>query len=124
MTNQPTQTPEFALGYRQLMLGGLAGELELTKRVIAAIPDDKSGYRHDPNGRTAWELAWHLANTDVQFMNGGQTQDSSGTCGVVRRQLQEGSGSGRRTNRGPIAHARQFHGSVQFSRRALSGLSE
>jgi uncharacterized damage-inducible protein DinB len=70
MTNQPTQTPEFALGYRQLMLGGLAGELELTKRVIAAIPDDKSGYRHDPNGRTAWELAWHLANTDVQFMNG------------------------------------------------------
>lgn len=63
-------TPEFALGYRQLMLESLAGELELTKRVIAAIPDAKSDYRHDPHGRTAWELAWHLANTDVQFMNG------------------------------------------------------
>ena len=70
MTNQPAHTPEFAIGYRQLMLQGLAGEMEITKKVMAAVPDAKSDYRHDPNGRTAWELAWHLANTDVQFMNG------------------------------------------------------
>ncbi|MGD0567828.1 MAG: DinB family protein [Candidatus Sulfotelmatobacter sp.] len=67
MTNH---TPEFALGYRQLMLKGLAGEMEITKKVIAAIPDAKSDYRPDPHARTAWELAWHLANTDVQFMSG------------------------------------------------------
>ena len=30
----------------------------------------KKDYRHDPNCRTAWELAWHLANTDVQFLDG------------------------------------------------------
>jgi len=30
----------------------------------------RDSYRHDPNGRTAWELAWHIANTDVQFMEG------------------------------------------------------
>jgi uncharacterized damage-inducible protein DinB len=63
-------TPEFAIGYRQLMLESLTGEMEITKRVIAAVPDAKSDYRPDPHARTAWELAWHLANTDVQFMNG------------------------------------------------------
>ncbi len=70
MTDQQAPTPEFALGYRQLMLDGLGRELEITKKVIAAIPDSKSDYRPDPKARTAWELAWHLANTDVQFLNG------------------------------------------------------
>lgn len=70
MSAQQAPTAEFALGYRQMMLGCLGNELEITKKVIAAIPDDKAGYRPDPNARTAWELAWHLANTDVQFLNG------------------------------------------------------
>jgi len=70
MSAQHAPTPEFALGYRQLMLDGLNRELEITKKVIAAIPDDKSDYRCDPHARTAWDLAWHLANTDVQFLNG------------------------------------------------------
>jgi uncharacterized damage-inducible protein DinB len=70
MTAQPAPTPELALGYRALMLDGLGRELEVTKNVISAIPDAKSDYRPDPNARSAWELAWHLANTDVQFMTG------------------------------------------------------
>ncbi len=67
---QPAITPEFAAGFRQLMLDGLMRELEVTKRVLAAVPDDKSDYRPDPHARTARELAWHIANTDVQFLNG------------------------------------------------------
>jgi uncharacterized damage-inducible protein DinB len=67
---EPCATNDFALGYREMMLQGLAREVETTKKVLAAIPDDKRDYRHDPNGRTAWELAWHLANTDVQFLDG------------------------------------------------------
>ncbi|MFZ1133187.1 MAG: DinB family protein [Terriglobales bacterium] len=63
-------TPEFVLGYRALMLDGLAREVETTKKVIAAIPEGKKDYRPEPHARTAWELAWHLANTDVQFMDG------------------------------------------------------
>jgi uncharacterized damage-inducible protein DinB len=63
-------TPDFALGYRAMMLDGLAREVETTKRVLAAVPDDKKDYRPDPHARSAWELAWHLANTDVQFMEG------------------------------------------------------
>jgi uncharacterized damage-inducible protein DinB len=63
-------TPDFVLGYRAMMLDGLAREVATTKRVLAAVPDAKKDYRPDPNARTAWELAWHLANTDVQFMDG------------------------------------------------------
>jgi uncharacterized damage-inducible protein DinB len=63
-------TPEFALGYRAMMLDGIAREVETTKKVLAAIPEGKRDYRPDPHARTAWELAWHLANTDVQFMDG------------------------------------------------------
>jgi uncharacterized damage-inducible protein DinB len=63
-------TPEFALGVRAMMLDGIMREAEVTKRVIAAVPDAKSDYRPDPNARTAKELAWHLANSDVQFFDG------------------------------------------------------
>jgi uncharacterized damage-inducible protein DinB len=63
-------TPEFAIGYREVILQGFANEIQITKKVIAAIPDAKREYRPDPNARTAWELAWHLANTDVQFLDG------------------------------------------------------
>ena len=63
-------TPDFVLGYRDLMLDGLAREVETTKKVLAAVPDGKKEYRPDPCARTAWELAWHLANSDVQFLDG------------------------------------------------------
>jgi uncharacterized damage-inducible protein DinB len=62
-------TPDFAMGYCAMMLDGLAREVEITKRVLAAVTDGKRDYRPDPHARTAWELAWHLANTDVQFLD-------------------------------------------------------
>ena len=62
-------TPEVAMGYREIMLQGFANEIQITKKVLAAVPDAKRDYRPDPNARTAWELAWHIANTDVQFLN-------------------------------------------------------
>ena len=49
-------TPEFAAGLCYMMLDGVSREMETTKKVLAAIPDDKSSYRPDPNARTAWEL--------------------------------------------------------------------
>ncbi len=69
-TAQQALTPEMAAGFRAVMLDGVTRELETTKKVLAAIPDAKAEYRPDPHARTAWELAWHLANTDVQFLNG------------------------------------------------------
>jgi len=63
-------TAEFALGYRAMMLDGINREAQTTKRVIAAVPDAKADYKPDPNARTAKELMWHLANSDVQFLDG------------------------------------------------------
>jgi len=64
---QPALSPEFAVGTRESMLQGLSREMETTKKVIAAIPEDKRDYRPDPKARTAWELAWHIASCDVQM---------------------------------------------------------
>jgi uncharacterized damage-inducible protein DinB len=68
--SQQGLTPEFALGYRAMMLDGIVREAEITKKVIAAVPDAASSYKPDPHARTAKELAWHLANTDIQFLDG------------------------------------------------------
>jgi uncharacterized damage-inducible protein DinB len=68
-TAESVVSPDFALGYREMMLQDLAREVETTKKVLAAIPEGKKEYRPDPNARTAWELAWHLANSDVQFLD-------------------------------------------------------
>jgi uncharacterized damage-inducible protein DinB len=64
----PAITPEFAAGYRAVVLEGLTNEIETTKKVLAAIPDAKRDYRPDPKARTAWELAWHIASEDVLFL--------------------------------------------------------
>jgi len=69
MSQQPAPTPEFVLGLRALMLDGIKREAVVTRRVISAIPDAKSSYRPDPCARTAQELAWHLAHSDVQFLD-------------------------------------------------------
>jgi uncharacterized damage-inducible protein DinB len=66
---QQGPSPEFAIAYRDLMLMGLENEMKATQRVLAAIPDAKRDYKPDPNARTAWELAWHLASADVQMLD-------------------------------------------------------
>ena len=68
-TAQQGPTPEFALGMREMMLDGIAREVEIAKKVLAAVPDDKADYRPDPHARTARELALHIANVDVWFLN-------------------------------------------------------
>jgi uncharacterized damage-inducible protein DinB len=65
-----TPTPDFAAFYCAMMLDGFAREVATTKKVLSAIPDGKKDYRPDPNARSAWELAWHIANTDTQFLDG------------------------------------------------------
>lgn len=63
-------TPEFVLSYRAMMLDGLSREADKTRKVLAAVPDAKSDYRPDPCARTAWDLAWHIASSDVHFLDG------------------------------------------------------
>ena len=60
-------TPEFVVTYRDMMVDGVKREAELTKKVILAVPDARSDYRPDPHARTAKDLAWHIATSDVHF---------------------------------------------------------
>jgi uncharacterized damage-inducible protein DinB len=68
--SQPTAfTPEFALGLRAVMLEGFKRESAVTRKVIAAVPDEKSSFRPDPNARTAQDLAWHIAASEAHFLD-------------------------------------------------------
>src|SRR5437870_1518186 len=48
----------------------MKSETESTKKVIRAIPEDKKSYKPDPKAKSAHELAWHIASTEVWFLDG------------------------------------------------------
>jgi len=50
-------------------LPGLKNEHRLTKSVIAAIPTDQGDYRPDAISKSAIDLAWHIASTEMRFMD-------------------------------------------------------
>jgi uncharacterized damage-inducible protein DinB len=45
------------------------GELPATVRVLSAVRDANRDYRPDPRSRSAWELATHIATSDVWFLD-------------------------------------------------------
>lgn len=64
---------EFAL--HAMFLPALKNEHRITSSVIQAIPRDKGDYRPDEISRSALDLGWHIAATEMRFMdavaNGG-----------------------------------------------------
>ena len=62
-----TLQPEQALFLREVALRSLKAEQPVTQRVIEAIPLDKGDYRPDAIGKTALELAWHIAGAEHRF---------------------------------------------------------
>ena len=58
------------------------GESKTTAKVLAAVPDSGRDYRPDEKSRTAWELATHIAASEVWFLdsiiNGAFTFDPEG----------------------------------------------
>jgi uncharacterized damage-inducible protein DinB len=44
------------------------GELPATVKVLANVPDDRRDYRPDDKSRSGWELATHLALSDLWFI--------------------------------------------------------
>jgi uncharacterized damage-inducible protein DinB len=63
-------TPEQAGLFAGVFLESVKKEHGTTKRVLAAVPPEKSQYRPHPNSRSALELAWHIASVDVWFLDG------------------------------------------------------
>jgi uncharacterized damage-inducible protein DinB len=62
---QPDQADFLLQG---VYLPALKNEHRLTKTVIESIPLDKGDYRPDEISKSALELAWHIAATEMRFM--------------------------------------------------------
>ncbi len=68
-TAKPGITAEYAQTIRDMNIQSLEREFATTAKVIRAIPDAKSSYKPDPNAKSAAELAWHLASSEVWFLD-------------------------------------------------------
>ena len=53
----------------KMYLDTIQQEAETTKKVIRAIPDDQMSYKPDPKSKNAHELAWHIASSEVWFLD-------------------------------------------------------
>jgi uncharacterized damage-inducible protein DinB len=49
------------------MTGSIESESVATRKVIAAVPAGNRDYKPDAKSRTAWEIATHIATSDVWF---------------------------------------------------------
>ncbi|HYO83341.1 MAG TPA: DinB family protein, partial [Bryobacteraceae bacterium] len=69
-------TPEKAAAVAEFLIPMLASEYQTTRKVLAALPDDKADYRPAEKNMTAGSLAAHIAQVDVWFLecilNGGE----------------------------------------------------
>jgi uncharacterized damage-inducible protein DinB len=63
-------TPEQASFFASMLLASIERETGTTRRVLKAILPGKASYRPDPVSRNALELAWHIAHSDVWFLDG------------------------------------------------------
>jgi uncharacterized damage-inducible protein DinB len=53
----------------EVYLANFKNENQVTRKVIQAIPLDKSDYRPDEISKTALELAWHIAVSEMRFFD-------------------------------------------------------
>lgn len=61
--------PEAAQAVRDALVDMIQGEHAATCQVLAAVTDAGKDYRPDARSRTAWELAKHIATSDVWFVD-------------------------------------------------------
>jgi uncharacterized damage-inducible protein DinB len=65
-----SEQAQFVLGF---LMPQITEETKITRRVIEAVPAERSDYRPDPASKTALELAWHIASSEVWFLEGVAT---------------------------------------------------
>ncbi len=62
--------PDKAKIFRDAYVAQLKFEHTATKRCIEAVPDGKGDYAPHPTNMTAGTLAWHIASSEMWFMDG------------------------------------------------------
>jgi len=65
----PIQPDQASFLLHAVFLPGLKNEHGITKSVIGAIPLDKGYYRPDGISKSALELSWHIAATEMRFLD-------------------------------------------------------
>lgn len=60
-------TADQASAVLNLMTGTIEGESATTRKVIAAVPNGNRDYKPDPKSRSAWDIAVHIALSDIWF---------------------------------------------------------
>jgi uncharacterized damage-inducible protein DinB len=63
-------TPDQATFLAEQYVSTMANEIPTTVKVLKAVPDSAWSYRPDEKSRTAGELAKHIAQSDVWFVEG------------------------------------------------------
>ena len=81
---------EQAQGLAMFLIPGVEREIPTTKKVLAAVPDDKLGFVLGEKGRSAKDLMWHTIESDIWFAEGiaagefAQTESNSPAPATVR----------------------------------------
>ena len=65
---QPMQPDQADFLLHSVYLPGLKNEHRITKSIIEAIPLEKGDYHPDGISKSALDLAWHIAATEMRFM--------------------------------------------------------
>jgi uncharacterized damage-inducible protein DinB len=74
------------------LLARMQHESQITAKVIAALPDDKSSYQIHPKARTALELAWHMASLEIWFLDSlFQGEFYAGSSNAVPDEIKTGA---------------------------------
>jgi uncharacterized protein len=63
-------TPQEARAAVNVIGTQLQHEWMTTAKVLEAVPEDNKGYKPEPKSRSGWEIATHLAQTDIWFLDG------------------------------------------------------
>ncbi len=61
---------EQAQGLAMFLIQGVESEIPITRKVLAAMPQDKLGFQLGEKGRTSKDLMWHTITSDVWFAEG------------------------------------------------------
>ncbi|MDA1313235.1 MAG: hypothetical protein O2968_07870 [Acidobacteria bacterium] len=61
-------SPEQAKHMAEFFVSVIEMETPTTRKIIAAVPEGKSGYRPDAKARSALELARHIPGSDIWFL--------------------------------------------------------
>jgi len=58
-----------AEGLKTFLIQDLKNEFAATKKVVAAVPEDRKSYTPDAKSKNAGDLAWHIVSVELWFLD-------------------------------------------------------